>query len=185
MIEDGEEKGDFDKKSIIQSGKHLLNTIYDEEKRPELEKGKSYLIKEETPEKALSLARERMVKDEDGYILTRMKAEELKTKYRFPEDGISLHTLGDPSKKENFDPSILVMIAHSITNFLEEKGGTAMIEGVETLIEKNTFDKFIIFLDNLVKVTEFEESVLIVTLDPQAVSEQKLVEIEDRLEVLS
>lgn len=186
MVEDGKEEGDFDKRSIIQSGKNLLNTIYEEgEKRPELESGRGYLFKEKTPEKGLSLAIENMREDGEGYLLTRMEAEKLKEKYPLPEETVSFHRLGDPSKKDNFDPSILVMIAHSVTNFLEEKGGTAMIEGVETLLEENTFDKFITFLDNLVNVTKAEEGILVMTLDPDAISEQELGEIEDRLEILT
>ncbi len=186
MVEDGKEEGDFDKRSIIQSGKNLLNTIYDEdEKRPELESGSGYLIEEKSPEKALSLAIDRMREDGNGYLLTRMEAEDLKKKYPIPEDIISFHRLGDPSKKENFDPSILAMIAHSVTNFLEEKGGTAMIEGVETLLEKNSSDKFMTFLDNLVNVAKVEDGVLMMTVDPDAVPDQQLEDIEDRLEIIT
>lgn len=184
MVEDRKEE-DFDKRSIIQSGKNLLDTIYEEDERPKLENGKSYLVKEKLPEKVLSLAIERMRKDGEGYLLTQLKTKKLKRKYHLPEDLISLHRLGDPSEKGNFDPSILVMIAHSVTNFLEEKGGTAMIEGVDTLLKENTFDKFITFLDNLVNIAKAEGGVLIMTLDPETIPEEQLEDIEDRLEVLS
>jgi len=186
MAEKRREEGDFDRKSIIQSGKHLLNTIYEEgEKRPDLEDGNGYLVKEKKLEKGLSLAVERIRKDGNGYLLTQMKPDTLKNKYHLPEDLISFHRLGDPSKKENFDPSILVMIAHSVTNFLEEKGGTAMISDVELLLEENSFDKFMTFLDNVMNVTKVEEAILIMSIDPDAVPEQELEEIEDRLELLS
>ncbi|MEF8873302.1 MAG: DUF835 domain-containing protein [Candidatus Thermoplasmatota archaeon] len=185
MVRDEKKEGDFDKRSIIESGRNLLNTIYEDgEKRPELEGGRAYLLKEERPEKSFSLALERMRKDGMGYLLTQIKAEKIRKKYNLPEEMISYHRLGDPSKEENFDPSVLVLIAHSITNFLKEKGGTAMIEGVEALLENNTFDKFITFLDNLVKVTKVQEGILIINLDPEALPEEKLGQIEERLELL-
>ncbi len=186
MVKDKKEEVDFDKRSIIESGRQLLNTIYeDDEIKPELENGRAYLVKEEIPKKSFGLAIEEMRKDRMGYILTTIKKEKIRENYALHEDKIEYHRLGDPSKEEEFDPSVLTLIAHSITNFLEKKGGTAIIEGVETLLEKNTFDKFVTFLDDLVTTTKVQNALVIITLDPETLSKEQLAQIEERLEILS
>ncbi|MBS3817606.1 MAG: DUF835 domain-containing protein [Candidatus Thermoplasmatota archaeon] len=184
MVKKEEKEEERDKQRIVETGKQLLNTIYEDEgkNKPILEDGGSYLVKKEDSKEGISLALEKIRNDDRGYFLSRRKSERIKEKYHPPRDVITYYTMDGSSGKQNFDPSILVHITHSVTDFLEKEGGTAVIDGSELLLQKNTFDKFTSFLDNLVTVTKSEDGILVVTLDLETVSEPQLEEIKERLE---
>jgi len=176
-----------DKQRLIESGKQLLNTIYEEEVSDdiELESGECYLFKEQKPEEGLKLSLHRMEEEGNGYVLTRLSPKKIKKRYGASEEIAQLYWLTKLDGDRNFDPVDLPLIAHSIINFVEKSGGLIFIEGVETLLKHNSFDRFLSFLDNLVDVVEVEEGILILSLDPRTISEQRLAQIERKLNIIS
>lgn len=185
--EEKEEKINRNRRKLIENGKQLLNTIYEEESDDdvELKKGETYLVKEKKPERGLKVSLQRMKKEERGYVLTRMSPKKIKNRFSPPEDKLQIYWLTKLKGENNFDPSDLPLIAHSIIDFLEKERGTIFIEGVETLLKHNSFDRFLSFIDNIVDVVEVENGILVVSLDPKTISERCLAQMERKLEIIS
>jgi len=172
---------DLDRKRLIRNGKQLLSTIYEVEGK-ELERGKSYLLKEKKPERGFSLSFKRMEEDGNGYVLSSINPADVKRKYDVREDSISFNWLTVVEGENNFDPSNLHIVGHDMINFLENGSGVIFVEGVEIILNHNSFDRFWGFLNHLVDVVSEEKGVLVLSLDPSTLSEQNLAQIERKLE---
>lgn len=184
--EDRESMNENDRERLIRSGKQLLSTIYDHEEMdiPELEKGKSYLLKEKKPEKGLRLSLEKMEKEGTGYCLLGSNPKEIKKRFRISEDSISFYWLTRLEGENRFDPSELPLISHNMINFLQQNGGPIFMEGVESILKYNSFSRFLGVLDHLVDVVDVEDGIFILNLDPRTLSEQRLAQIERKLELV-
>ncbi|MFW6064335.1 MAG: DUF835 domain-containing protein [Candidatus Natronoplasma sp.] len=180
--EDPKSIRDLDRRRLIQSGKQLLSTIYEDKK--ELERGKSFLLKEKKPERGFRLSLRRMEEEGKGYVLSSINPVDVKRKYDVRGDSISYHWLTVVDGESNFDPSNLHIIGHDMINFLEDGGGLIFMEGVEIILNHNSFDRFWGFLNHLVDVVSEEESILVLSLDPSTLSEQSLAQIERKLELI-
>lgn len=179
--EDDESMQDLDRKRLIESGKQLLSTMYDEEEE-KLEDGMSYLVKEKKPERGLRLSLKRMEEDGKGYCVTKLNPKKIRKKYDVNENSISFYWITKLEGENNFDPSELPLIAHSMIDFLQEESGPIFLEGAETILKYNSFSSFLGFLDHLVDVVDVENGILILSLDPRTLSEQRLAQIERKLE---
>lgn len=171
---------------LIESGKQLLSTIYgrEEMESTELEKGESYLLKEKKPEKALRLSLDRMEKEGKGYCLTRLNPKKIKKRYRASDSSISFYWLTGLEGEKRFDPADLPLISHSMISFLQEKSGPIFIEGIDSILKHNPFSRFLGVLDHIVDIVDVEDGILILSLDPRTLSEQRLAQIERKLESL-
>jgi len=174
---------DLDRKRLIRSGKQLLSTIYEDEEK-ELEKGKSYLLKEKKPERGFRLSLNRMEEEGNGYVLSSINPVDIKRKYDVRGVSISYHWLTVVEGENNFDPSNLHIIGHDMINFLENRSGMIFMEGVEIILNHNSFDRFWGFLNHVVDVVSEEDGILILSLDPSTLSEQSLAQIERKLELI-
>jgi len=178
---------DSDKQRLIESGKNFLRTLYEDEDKKEineLEKGKSYIIKEKKPEKGLEFSLKTMEREKNGYVLSSINPKEIKRKYNVSLDSISYNWLTVLEGKNRFNPSNLHLIGHSMIDFLEDKKGPIFMEGVELILKHNSFDRFWGFLNHLVDVVSEEEGTLVLSLDPETLSDQQLAKIERKLQVL-
>ena|GEM_PF-2989152 len=178
---------DANKQRLIESGKNFLRAIYDEKDKNEisaLENGKSYIIKEKRPEKGLELSLKAMEKEENGYILSSINPKEIKREYDTSLDFISYNWLTVLEGKNRFNPSNLHLIGHSMIDFLEEENGPIFMEGIEIILKHNSFDRFWGFLNHLIDVVSEEDGILVLSFDPETLSDRQLAKIERKLEVL-
>ncbi|MFP4002093.1 MAG: DUF835 domain-containing protein [Thermoplasmata archaeon] len=181
-----EPMNDSEREKLIRSGKQLLSTIYQDEdiKRDDLEKGKSYLFKEKKPEMGFRVSLEMMKEEGKGYFLSRMNPRKVKERYQVSDESISFYWLTTLNGKNRFDPADLSLISHSMIDFLEGESGPIFMEGVESILKQNSFSRFLGILDHLVDVVDVEEGILVVSLDPKTLSEQRLAQIERKLKTL-
>jgi len=191
LLEEGnsEDKSieESDKKRLIESGKDFLRTLYEEgdkKEKSKLKNGKSYIIKEKKPEKGLELSLEVMEKEGNGYIMSSINPKEIRRKYDVSIDSISYNWLTVLEGKNKFNPSNLHLIGHSMIDFLENKNGPIFIEGIEIILKHNSFDRFWGFLNHLIDVVSEEDGILVLSFDPETLSNRQLAKIERKLQVL-
>lgn len=164
----------------------LRGTVYDtlkEEKEVpeaeiELNSGGAYLFKEEKPDRAFKAVKDEIEDDKSGLIISRMESDRLKEKYGLEEDGVTYRWLTRIPGKDNFKPADLEIIADFITRYMEERGEVVLLEGVESLIRDNSFDRVTGFMENIVDVAGLEEGILIVAMDTRTIDEKKSALLE-------
>lgn len=177
---------DIDREKLIEHGKRLLETIYEDEGMEtfEVEEGRGYVFREKRPEEGLELALNKMKEEGKGYVLTSINPADIKKEYDVSDESISFYWLTVLEGNNNFDPTNLHLIGHSIIDFLENKKGLIFIEGIDKILNHNSFDRFWRCLNHLIDVVSEENGILVISLDPSTLSDQYLSKIKKKLEIL-
>jgi len=185
-VENGSSK-DLDKQRLVESGKQFLKTLYSEKEEKEIsevEKGKSYFIREKKRGRGLELSLRLMEEEGNGYILSSMNSKKIKREYEVPDASISYNWLTTLDGENRFDPSNLHLIGHSMIEFLEKKNGPIFMEGVEIILKRNSFNRFLRCINHLVDVVSEEKGIFVLSLNPVILSDHRLSVIEQKLERL-
>ncbi|MGM0404807.1 MAG: DUF835 domain-containing protein [Thermoplasmatota archaeon] len=168
---------------------HGLLTNLDRSERPSLEdihieRGSVYLFEDENMDRAMSTAVKKMGDEMDGLFVSRIKPDRLKERYDLEEKSVDQYWLTRIPGKRNLEPSHLELLADKITRYLEKNSGVVLLEGIESLIRENSFERIIGFFENLVDVISLEEGILLVVVDPRTLDDQKLALIERNMNVV-
>lgn len=153
-----------------------------EEGETTLEAGNTYLFEDKGPDRAIVHTLSKIEEGMDGLIISRKKKEKLSSMYEeygLEEDGIKHYWLTRMAGDGNLDPAQLEEIADIIIRFFEEKDDSiVLLEGIESLMRDNTFERVIGFIENLVDVASMENRILVIFMDPETISGQQHAHIE-------
>lgn len=149
-----------------------------------MEIGNAYIFEEKSPERAVVASIEKMEEGMEGLFVSRIKPDKFKEQYEFQDKKINQYWLTRIPGPGNIEPSNLELLADRITRYLEKNSGVVLLEGIESLTRDNSFERVVGFFENLVDVVSMEDGILLVTLDPRTLPDQKLALIERNMKVV-
>jgi hypothetical protein len=154
----------------------LLNSLLFGKKK-ELEEGRSYILKEKKPEKALASFHHAIEQGLRPIYITRQHPNHVMRVYKGRETRVVWlsTTLG----KDYVDPHNLNSLSNMLSNFMAD-GGRAVIllDGLEYLMINNDFPRILHFLEYVNEQIAIHKSILLLSLDERAFDEKELALLE-------
>jgi len=163
---------------VLRPGKQVEQEA---QRKYNLEKGYSYLIKEEIPDQAFDIFVDATKHGVPSICVTREYPEKLKDRHGLK--GVPFLWLSmDQERSYSRDPSNIAMIYSDIKTFISENPGCmVLLSGVEYLISQNGFQKVLKLLQHVNDKIAVTDSVLITTISPMTLSEQDLKMLEKEM----
>ena len=147
-----------------------------------LEKGYSYLIKEEKPFLAFDIFVDQVTHGFRGLCITRQHPSKVRINYglkRTPVIWLSQTGTGD-----SIDPSNVSKLVHTIRNFVRDnKGSVILLDGVEYLKLQNGFVLLMKYLHMINEIIMVEGARLILPVNPKAFTESEMAFLEREMRV--
>ncbi|HEX7391518.1 MAG TPA: DUF835 domain-containing protein [Thermoplasmata archaeon] len=163
---------------VLRPGKQVEHDV---QRKYNLEKGYSYLIKEEIPDQAFDIFVDASKHGVPSICVTREYPEKVKDRHGLK--GVPFLWLSmDQERSYSRDPSNIAMIYSDIKTFISENPGCmVLLSGVEYLISQNGFQKVLKLLQHVNDKIAVTDSVLITTISPMTLSEQDLKMLEKEM----
>ena len=150
----------------------------------DLEKGLSYLVENEDPDRAYDLFREVLGKGNQGLCITRDFPNKVRRKYGLAQTPVLW--LSNAEQEFAVEPVQLGKLYHKIEDFLKKADQPCvMISGLEYLIVQNNYHSALKFLQLVRDQVAIYDSILIATISPSTLSEKDLKLIEREMEPLT
>ena len=145
----------------------------------QLHSGDTYIVPEPDVNKSFEIFTEFLSKEFKGLIITKSNPDKLKRKYALDTKDVITYWLTDISKsKQKILPPKLEHILSAIEDFLEDEQSRKIIllDGIEYLIfySGDIFDAVLGFLRRLADKVSETNAVVLIPLDPKAISDQRL-----------
>ncbi len=154
----------------------LLNSLLFGKKR-ELEEGRSYLLKEKKPDKALDTFHRAMDAGYRALYITRQHPNHVAKVHNGRE--IRVVWLSTTLGKDYVDPHNLNQISNLISNFVGDGGRVAiLLDGLEYLMINNDFERVLHFLEYVNEQVAMRKSVLLLSVDDRAFEPKQLALLE-------
>ena len=141
-----------------------------------IEKGITYLVKEETPRDGYQVFLDLLSRGYQGLLILRTHPDEVRKEYTVdvPILWMSRLQVGDNAVYPN-----VTVIEQVIEEFFEHKGNhVVLIERLDYLISQQGFEKTLQFIQKLSSLVYITKSVAIVHIDPLTIGERELMLIE-------
>ena len=141
-----------------------------------LEKGTTYLIYEEKPDKTFTLFQNLSKQDVPGLAITTIFPSKLEKNYGFEDIECKWLTETSHEDMDTLNPKRLEFeIARMINNFMRKHNQSAiLIEGIEYLILENGFDRVIKFIKNMNDTASAHNTTIVVPINPRSIDEKEL-----------
>jgi isoleucyl-tRNA synthetase len=146
-----------------------------------LEPSFTYLIKEEKSERSYSLFVEALGQGMKGYCITRDYPLKVRSKYNLGDTPIIW--LSNIGKENSLRPKDLEKLSFSLEQFLTDKGGVILLDGVEYLITNNSFLTVLRFIQSLRDQVAIYHSVLLLAVNPSTLDPHELNLLEKEVDV--
>lgn len=145
--------------------------------------GEVYLVEESKPALFFDIFSEAMIQDVKGLLITREFPERLRASYSL--DNASIVWLTHVVGRDCIEPTQTNLILNRIVSFTRDNSPCIiMLDGIEYLINQNSFDVVIGFLNHVRDLIIIRNSVLIVALDPNTLDSKELALVERNLQVI-
>lgn len=151
----------------------------------DIKPGKVYLLEEEKPEHVVAVFN-RLGEGQKHIAVTRANPRSL-----IEEKGLRagrvlwLAERASPSDLYEVVPPSLEKLMYILENHAREVGAAVvMIDGIEYLVDNNSFNSVLRFLRRLVDLVSESDAILLVSLSPKALSEKELKILEREMEVV-
>jgi PAS domain S-box-containing protein len=148
------------------------------EKQYTLHAGVTYLVEEESPEKSFDIFMDFVTHGVSGLCITRTNPRFVKERYTIKKTPVIwLSSL----KTDEYTTSVdLTELSISIKDFVRKGKSIILVDGIEFLITKYSFEEVLSFLQSLIEFISMTESVVVVPISPKTVDvkELKLLERE-------
>ncbi len=145
--------------------------------------GEVYLVEEPKPSLFFDIFSEAMIQGVKGLLITREFPERLRSSYNLNSASIVwlTHVVG----RDCVEPTQTNLILNRIVSFTKE-GSPAliMLDGIEYLINQNSFDVVIGFLNHIRDLIIIKNCVLMVAIDPNTLDTKELALVERNLQVI-
>ena len=148
-----------------------------------LEKGYSYIAKEEVPEKSYHIFCDLVSHGIHGIVIARTHPS--KTKAVMGLEKTPVFWLSSVKGEGNLEPHDLSKVLFIVSSFLKESPDSVVfLEGIEYLIYNNNFDSILKFLYVLDDCITFYHSRLILSINPKALSPKEMTLMEREMIIL-
>ena len=124
-----------------------------------------------------------MIQDVKGLLITREFPDRLRSSYNLNNASIVwlTHVVG----RDCIEPTQTNLILNRIVSFTRDNSPCViMLDGIEYLINQNSFDVVIGFLNHVRDLIIIRNSVLVVALDPNTLDSKELALVERNLQVI-
>lgn len=145
--------------------------------------GEVYLVEESKPALFFDIFSEAMIQDVKGLLITREFPDRLRSSYNLNNASIVwlTHVVG----RDCIEPTQTNLILNRIVSFTRDNSPCViMLDGIEYLINQNSFDVVIGFLNHVRDLIIIRNSVLVVALDPNTLDSKELALVERNLQVI-
>jgi predicted hydrocarbon binding protein len=150
----------------------------------DLERGLSYLVENEDPDRAYDLFREVLGGGNQGLCITRDFPNKVRRRYGLTQTPVLW--LSNAEQEFAVEPVQLGKLYHKIEDFLKKADQPCvMISGLEYLIVQNNYHSALKFLQLVRDQVAIYDSILIATISPSTLSEKDLKLIEREMEPLT
>lgn len=149
----------------------------------DIKPGRNYLIVDEDPRNAFMMMRAMQLSERPAMCLTTSFPGKIRADYDL--GAMPIKWFSDSSTDiDNVNPKDLEGDSMEMvsTFLMTTKGAAVMIDGVETLIEMNGFDKVLAFIKRLNDLAAIHGSTIIVSLDKKSVPEEQAKKISDEFD---
>ncbi len=160
----------------------LLNTLLFGKKR-ELEEGRSYLVSERKPERALAHFCRAVERGYRALYVTRQHPNHVERQ----QNGrpIRVVWLSTTLGKDYVDPHNLNSLTNLISSFVGEEGrAVILLDGIEYLMVNNDFPRILQFLEYVNEQIAMHRAILLLSLDARAFDPKELAFIERNMVLL-
>jgi len=152
-----------------------------EEQEMHLEKGFTYLIKEERTKRSYEMFENALNSGMKGFCVTRNYPLKIKAKHDLKDTlMIWLSSIG---KENSLRPKDLEKLSFSLDQFISHEGGIILLDGLEYLITNNNFLTVLRFLQSLRDQVAVNNSVLLLALNPSTLEPSELNLLEKEVDV--
>lgn len=151
-----------------------------------LKQGFIHLVKSETPDYAFKLFRE-AVTNQPGACFTRKSPKKVRKLYQFEKTPITwLRDKDDVEDYNVIEAMRTNFLRETIVDFAKENDMCViLLEGIEYLLVKNSYDKVLHFLQGLSDDLSVMEGVtMIITVNPDSFGKRELALIEEEMDVI-
>jgi hypothetical protein len=145
--------------------------------------GEVYLVEEQKPKLFFEFCSEAGLQGTKVLLITRVYPERIRADYSAGNSAIIwlTHVIG----KDYIEPTQTNLILKRITAFMKENSPCIiMLDGIEYLINQNNFDLVIGFLNHIRDLVIINNSVLLVSIDPQTLDKRELALVERGMNVI-
>lgn len=149
---------------------------------PQLEAGRSYLFESKGPEGMYNALLNRMVEGLPALIISRTHPDQLRSRYELTRTPFLW--LAETPGPNNVHPGNLQMLTHMTTEFLKKGPSLVAIDGLEYLLVNNDITRVLKFLGQLRDMAVVEGAILLVTVDPLALSERQRAILERGIDIV-
>jgi len=152
-------------------------------KRKDLEQGRSYLVKERKPERALAHFRRSIERGARPLYVTRQHPNHVQKAHAGKE--IRVIWLSTTLGKDYVDPHNLNSLSTLISNFVADGPHAAiLLDGIEYLMTNNEFTRIVRFLQFVNEQVAISRATLLLSLDERTFDPKELALIERDMVVL-
>lgn len=149
----------------------------------ELELGCSYLLETEDPSIAYNIFMDQISHGRPGMCIMREYPEKLKSRYDLGDSSI-LWLSYDRDIDYAREPTNIPLIYSEVKNFLDSvDNGVVLLSGIEYMVSQSTFTKVLKFVQLLNENVAVRNSLLLVPVSPQALTQRDVKMLERELRV--
>ncbi|HKZ89944.1 MAG TPA: DUF835 domain-containing protein [Thermoplasmata archaeon] len=160
----------------------LLKSLLFGRKR-DLEEGRSYLVKEPKPKRALEHFRRAIDRGFRPLLVTRQHPNHIERQHGGRD--IRVVWLSTTLGKDYMDPHNLNSLSNLVSNFVADAGrAVVLLDGVEYLMMNNDFPRILNFIEFLNEKVAIHRAILLLSLDARAFDPKDLANLERNMTVL-
>ncbi len=169
----------------IEMAREVLGVKQSLQKRPlNLEKGQSYLLEDERPERCYDILAERLAQGHRALIISRTNPSTIRQRVGSESPEI-LWLTEHESKVEKTVPPSLEKIILMIEDFMHQDGDSILlIDDLQYLISSATFDGVIRFIRTLVDQISERPSIFLLSINPESMRSQERSILQREMEPL-
>ncbi|MCL4318183.1 MAG: DUF835 domain-containing protein [Candidatus Thermoplasmatota archaeon] len=145
--------------------------------------GEVYLVEEQKPKLFFEFCSEAGLQGTKILLITRVYPERIRADYSIGNSAIIwlTHVIG----RDYIEPTQTNLILKRITAFMKENAPCIiMLDGIEYLINQNNFDLVIGFLNHIRDLVIINNSVLMISVDPQTLDKRELALVERGMTII-
>lgn len=147
-----------------------------------LEPSTTYIVKEAKAEKSFRIFNDHVRAGKAGLIITRINPNRIKNVYK--DSKVKVVWLTELNEDNCIAPTPMEEITYLIKEFLEKSGcSVVLLDGIEYLIYHNTFEKVLLFLQNLKDLISISNSNLLIPSNKEIIKKQEIELLDREFEV--
>ena len=150
----------------------------------EITEGDSCLVIETTPDHSYSMFKAHTSKGFEGIVISRTHPDKIHTSHSIAEN-VPVFWLSRTEGESSIAPNRVERILYVVNDFLNKNEKVViLLDGLEYLSVHNSFSKITKFIQNLNEKVVLKKSILIMPINPQALSSENLAILEREMKCI-